>query len=259
MTAAYSLETSYGNASREAASVLVEASNATPLLRSMPFAAPLLMRRAGASVAVNALEPALRAIDSTVIRLGGFVAGSSVQSAGASRSAALTARIPGPRLDEAVAALGALGKIESINISADDVSEEFVDVTARLENSRRLERRLLDLLAQRTGGIKDVLQVEQALARVREDVERIEGRRRYLETHAATSTLEVRLHEPTPVMRERTGVFGDAVAQAWRNFVSLAAFGISSLGTILPLGAVATAAWLLWRRRRRARPAPRTA
>ena len=232
-----------------------------PQVRGLTVAARMLIRRASATLAVPALEPAVHALDSTAARLGGYVAGSNVQSTGPVRSAWLTIRIPSPRLDEAVAALGALGKVESATVAADDVSEEFVDVTARLENARRLERRLLDLLAQRTGGLKDVLQVEQAMARVREEVERIEGRRRYLETHAATSALEVRLHEPTPVVRtdRLAGVFGDAVTAAWQNFVLLVAFGIASLGTVLPLGILAAGLWVVWRRRRRVAPDPGTA
>src|SRR5205823_10851551 len=77
-----------------------------------------------------------------------------------------------------------IGKLESVNVSAEDVGEEYVDVAARMANARRLESRLIDLLAARTGKLKDVLDVEQELARVREEIERYEGRLRYLKAHS---------------------------------------------------------------------------
>jgi len=52
-----------------------------------------------------------------------------------------------------------------VNVNAEDVGEEFTDVTARMGNARRLEARLIDLLATRTASLKDVLDVERELAR----------------------------------------------------------------------------------------------
>jgi hypothetical protein len=69
-----------------------------------------------------------------------------------------------------------------------------------MENARRLETRLIDLLATRTGKLKDVLDVERELARAREEIERYEGRLRYLRAHATLSTLTISLHEPLPVV-----------------------------------------------------------
>src|SRR5207249_4389407 len=135
--------------------------------------------------------------------------------------------------------LSALGKLESVNVNAEDVGEEFTDVTARMTNARRLERRLIDLLGTRTGKLKDVLAVETELARVREEIERYEGRLRYLRAHTATSTLSITVHEPLPVVGTAGhSVMGDAFAQAWRNFVELVAFVVQSLGVVLPMGVI---------------------
>ena len=80
-------------------------------------------------------------------------------------------------------------------MSAEDVGEEFVDVAARAANGRKLEQRLIDILGTRTGKLSDVLAVERELARVREDIQRQEGRMRYLRTRASLSTLSVTVHE----------------------------------------------------------------
>src|SRR5438128_11210883 len=114
-----------------------------------------------------------------------------------------------------------------------------------MTNARRLETRLIELLATRTGKLKDVLDVEQALARVREEIERYEGRVRYLRAHAALSTLTIYLHEPVPVVgRAGSSVMGEAFKQAWRNFVDLLALCVRSLGIVVPLGLIAVVAWL---------------
>jgi hypothetical protein len=118
-----------------------------------------------------------------------------------------------------------------------------------MENSKRLERRLIDLLATRTGKLKDVLDVEQALARVREEIERFEGRMRYLQAHTAMSTLSITVHEPLPVVGSAgRSVMGEAFRQAWRNFVALVSIGVQSLGVVIPLAALAVVVWVARRR-----------
>ena len=218
----------------------------------------MIIRTAAASIEVASLEPAVEQLNQLAMRLGGYVAGSGIESGrNHLRQAFIELKIPSARFDEVKTGLAPIGKLESLKVDAQDVGEEFVDVTARVENSRRLERRLLDLLATRTGKLKDVLDVEQSLARVREEIERYEGRIRYLQAHTAMSTLSVTVHEPLPVVGTAgKSVMGEAFTQAWRNFVVLMAFGVQSLGVILPLGVLAIAGWMLTRRVRLARQRP---
>ena len=115
-----------------------------------------------------------------------------------------------------------------------------------------------DILGTRTGKLSDVLAVERELARVREEIERQEGRMRYLRTRAAMSTLSVTVHEKPPVVAGTgsLGVLADAFRQAWRNFIAFIASTIAALGTLLPLAATVTAiVWLVWRARRARRVA----
>lgn len=215
----------------------------------------MVIRTATASIEVDSLEPAVAELRQLAGRLGGYVANAGIEvGTNRLRQAMIEVKIPAARFEEVVSGLRPIGKLESVNVSAQDVGEEYVDVNARIENARRLERRLIDLLATRTGKLKDVLDVEQALARVREEIERYEGRVRYLRAHTATSTLSVTLHEPLPIVASAgRGPIGEAFRQAWRNFVALSAFAVQSLGVIIPLGAVALACWILTRRWRLAR------
>jgi hypothetical protein len=166
------------------------------------------------------------------------------------RAASLELRIPSERFDEAVNGLAPIGKLESVNVSVQDVGEEYVDVQARVANARRLEQRLVELLATRTGKLADVLTVERELARVREQIERYEGRMRYLRTRASISTLSIGIHEPYPIVAEHPGdrPIRDAFVQAWRNLVGVTASLIASLGVVIPLGVLVVALIFIGRR-----------
>lgn len=215
------------------------------------LAPDMLIRTAQASIEVDSLERALAQVRTLAARVGGEIANTTLQTGrGELHSASLEMRIPADRFDAALDGLGAIGKLEAVNVRAEDVGEEFTDVSARIENARRLEARVIDLLATRTGKLKDVLEVEHELARVREEIERYEGRVRYLRAHAALSTLTISVHEPVPIVGPvGTSVLGEAFAQAWRNFVALVALCVRSLGVVVPLSVVASLAWLGLRRR----------
>ncbi len=206
----------------------------------------MVIRTGQASIEVDSLERAVAQVRLLAARVGGYVANTVMQTGrGDLRSASLEVKIPAERFDEGLNGLTQLGKLESVNVLAEDVGEEFTDVTARMQNSRRLESRLIDLLARGTGKLKDVLDVEQELARVREEIERSEGRLRYLRSHAALSTLTIAVHEPLPVVgHPGSSVIGEAFKQAWRNFVALVAACIRGLGIVIPLGVLVTVAWL---------------
>lgn len=216
---------------------------------------PMLVRSGTASIRIDSLEPAIASLRVLAARVGGFVANTAVQAGPSQyRQATLEVRVPASRFDDLVTGLQPLGTVEAVNVTADDVGEEFVDVGARVANAKRLESRLIDLLATRTGRLQDVLSVERELARVREEIERYEGRLRYLRTRAATSSLSIMVHEAVPVVGDPgSNVLVRAVERAWRNFVELVAAFIASLGVLVPvLLAGGTVVWGVrrWRRPR---------
>ena len=210
------------------------------------IASNMIIRTATASVQVDSLEPAVALVRELATRLGGYVGSSGIVTGkNQLRQAAIEVKVPAARFDEVLSGLTPIGKLESVNVTAQDVGEEFVDVSARMDNARRLERRLIDLLAARTGKLKDVLDVERELARVREEIDRYEGRLRYLKAHTAMSTLSVTVHEPlTVVGTAGKSVMGEAFVQAWRNFVVLLSLAVQSLGVVVPLGLVAFVVWI---------------
>jgi acetolactate synthase regulatory subunit len=220
----------------------------------------LVIRTGNATIQVDSLEPAMARVRAIAARLGGFVANASLAAGREQvRSATLELKVPAARYDDLVNALSPIGRVETVNVTAEDVGEEYVDVAARVANARRLEERLVALLATRTGKLTDVLEVEQQLARVREEIERYDGRMRWLKAHAAVSTLTVSVHEPPPVVGPSPAAepIRDAFRQAWRNAVALAASVIAASGIYVPLAALAAFVWYVVGPRRRTARAQR--
>jgi hypothetical protein len=211
----------------------------------------MLVRVGQASVQVDSLETGISRVRDMARRTRAIIANTSMEDGKEqTRAASLELRIPSEHFDEAVNGLSPIGKLESVNVNVQDVGEEFVDVQARMVNARRLEQRLIDLLANRTGKLTDVLRVESELARVREEIERYEGRMRYLRSRSTVSTLTVAIHEAYPIVAEHAGShpMRDAFAQAGRNFIGVTSGLIASLGVLIPVGVLVGAILFIARR-----------
>lgn len=215
---------------------------------------PMLIRTGRAVMQVDSLEAGIARVRALARRVGGIVGNTSI-SAGTdeSRRAEMELRIPSLNFDDAVSGLAPIGKVESVNVTAEDVGEEYTDVSARVANARRLEARLLDLLATRSGRLEEVLNLEREVARVREEIERYDGRLRYLRTRASISMLTLTLHEGQSAIGNSPGEhpIRDAFITAWRSFIDLLAGLIASLGVLIPLGFLAYLGWRAFRGFRR--------
>jgi len=219
----------------------------------------MVIRIGQAFIEVDRVDPAILKIRQLAAQVGGYITNSSVSGGRDQiRQATLELKIPAPRYDQAVGSLSTIGKVETVNSTAQDVGEEFVDVSARVNNARRLEDRLINLLSTRTGRLDEVLRVERELARVREEIERYEGRLRYLSSRVATSTLTITVHEPAPILGNNPGEnpIARALRRAWKNFIALVAGVIASLGIVIPLALVAVAGWVGYRRWKRRQISP---
>lgn len=224
----------------------------------LPDPAGMIIRNGHVVVRVDSVEAAIERVRQLAASVGGSVGNVTLNTGERQlRSATLEVKVPAARFDNAMSGMSPLGTVEHSTITAEDVGEEFVDITARLANARRLEARLLDLLANRTGKLEDVLAVERELARVRLEIERHEGRIRYLSSRVATSTIVASLHEKAPlVAAPGTNVIGSAFANMWRNFVRFVAGLIEALGVLVPVAALAALGVLGWKRWAQSRGAP---
>ena len=162
-----------------------------------------------------------RQISELIKATGGYVAQfREDRPYGAQRGGHWTVRIPVPQFDHFMDEAGKLGVAQQREVKSDDVSEEFVDLEARLKNKQQLEARLLELVAKRSDDIKDVIAMEAELARVREEVERMQGKLRYLTDRVALTTIELTAYERRD-FRPPEATFAGRVAQTFVESLDL--------------------------------------
>ena len=212
----------------------------------------MLIRNGSASIEVKSLDPAIGAVRSLAGQMGGYIANTNIRAGNERlRSASIELRIPNDRFDAAISGLNGLGKVESVDVATEDVGEQYADLEARVTNAHRLEDRLADVLAHRPGKLSDILELERELARVREQIERYEGRMRFLKARVSTSRITIAVHEPVPVIETTDSPIVNAVRLAWARFLGLVTLAIGWSGVVIPLGLITSAAWWLARHRRR--------
>jgi hypothetical protein len=114
------------------------------------------------------------------------------------RTSRWTIRVPSANLSRFLNDCAELGTVVSQQSLAEDVTDQYIDVKARLATKRLEEERLQKLLTERTGDLSEVLNVERELSRVRGEIELAEGRQRYLEHQTTFATVELRATVKTP-------------------------------------------------------------
>lgn len=112
-----------------------------------------------------------------------------------------TCRVPVVDFYKFLEEIEELGDLKDKNISSEDVTLQHIDLVSRLKNKRRLEARYMEIAETQTGTIDDLLRIESEIARVREEIEILEGRLRNLEEMESLSTLTVELIEPGTVFQ----------------------------------------------------------
>jgi predicted type IV restriction endonuclease len=127
-----------------------------------------------------------------------------------------------------------------VRVDSQDVTEEFYDVEARIRNKKKEEDRLLQLLDTATGKLEDVLAVERELSRVREEIERVEGRLRVLKDLTSLTTINLSVTEVKDYVPEEAATYATRVRRAFQS--SITALVATMQG--LSIAAIAAAPWL---------------
>ncbi|MBI1323850.1 DUF4349 domain-containing protein [bacterium] len=210
---------------------------------------------------LNAFEPKLLAM---IQEASGFVAETNqTGTAGGQRSATWKIRVPVDNYDGFLQKTRTLGEVRSVHVNSQDVTEEFVDVTARVNAKKVQEQRLIDLIKNATGNLEDVLKVEGELARVRSEIERMEGRLRFLKDQTDLTTVTVTVSEIKDYVPPEAPTFGTKITRTFREStdrlqMDLGEFvlGLVAWAPFLPFYVAGWGLflWLLWRVWRKIRP-----
>lgn len=201
---------------------------------SQPGVDRKLIRTANLDLAApNVVEVTNRARD-IAVALGGFAGQEDIHG----DDATLTLHIPANQFDRALGQLSALvpsDKVRSRSETAEDVTEQLVDVQSRIATQRTSVQRVRDLLAKATS-LADVVQIEGELTKREADLESLEKREQTLTGQVALSQVTVKVGKDTtpPLARQDSGGFLSALAGGWHAFLATGGVLLQVLGALLP-------------------------
>ncbi len=186
-----------------------------------------------------------RAVDAAA-GVGGWVQASQTGT----DQATLTLKVPSDKLEGVIGTIRGLGKVTSVSETGEDVTAEFVDLEARIGHWQAQEAVFVGLMGK-AKTIPETIQIQQQLSTIQEQIEQLEGRRKYLDGQTSFSTVRLSLLEEGAVAKPDTEPKpASTLARAWERSggAALAVLGgtIVVLGVLVPLAAVVgIPAWVL--------------
>lgn len=196
---------------------------------------PRIIRTADIRFQVRDLKKSRAAIERLVKASQGYISSDRQENYETQIENTLVIRIPSARFDAFSHSLqGQALVMDTKTVELEDVTEQFVDNEARLRSKRELERRYLAILEQ-AKSVKDVLEVEERLGKIREEIEVVEGKLKYLNNQVAYSTITLNMYQTIVAVVRPDQYFGkqfsQALANGWKGFLAATLF----LAMIWPL------------------------
>jgi hypothetical protein len=155
-----------------------------------------LIRNAQLDLEVVSYDAAVQRLTTFATEEHGFVATqSSAKLPNGKLQGTIVIKVAPDNLDRFLQKARGLGELKNQTLGTDDVTKAYLDTDARLRNAKRMEERLLDMLQKKTGKVSDLLEVEKELARVREQIEQMQGTLKYYDALVQYATVTITLAE----------------------------------------------------------------
>jgi hypothetical protein len=220
--------------------------------------APMVIRTATVRIVAKDFGGVRAAVEGIVSQAGGFVDQMTVTGDNAAaRELRGTLRVPGGRMAATLASLRAIGQVVEDTQGSEDVTDQIVDLDARLASARATEKRLTELLANRTGKLSDVLEVEREITRVRLDIERLDAEKTNMGRRVSYATIDVSIAEerkeglvgPLSLATRIRIAAADGLESALEGVTETILFVLRAGPSLLLWGIAAAFVWLVVRRR----------
>ena len=186
-----------------------------------------IIRNADITIEVPSTTDAQHQITSIAEAHGGFVVTSEAKQRDSNDPARRTldikvvVRVPSNQFGRAFDEIKKLaGNTPSEHVTSQDVTEDFIDLEARLKTQKALEVQFLEIM-RGANKIADALEVQRQIAEVRTEIEKLEGRKRFLENRSSLSTINVNIQTPKPVITVTETGFRHSLREAVSDSVSM--------------------------------------
>lgn len=173
-----------------------------------------IIKNANLRFEASDLNASANTILSAVKKYNALVQSDSQNKDVGSISRIITARIPSKNFEGFIADVSkGVAYFDVKDISAEDVTEEYVDVDARIKAKKILEARYFELL-KKASKMSDMLEIEKKISEIREEIEAQEGRLRYMQNRVALSTVTITIYKNVPVETGTTVSYGSKMGNA---------------------------------------------
>lgn len=168
-----------------------------------------IIRNAELNLEADSPEESQQKITAIAQSNGGFVVESQKSSSDVKTTArdtvTMTVRVPADKFADTVAEIRkTASRVIVETVKGEDVTEQFIDIEARLKAKKALELQFLEIMKQ-AKSVGEAMSVQSQLADVRGEIEQIEGKKRFLENQASLSTIKIRLQTPAAFSANSTG------------------------------------------------------
>lgn len=178
-----------------------------------------LIKNGDVSFKTKSIVDTKKQIQLALLSFNGYIAKENAYDYSQNPSEELTVRVPAKDFDRFLdKILEGVDEVDSKHIDIQDVSEEFVDIEARLKNKKQLESKYQELLLKATN-MEDILRIEKEISYIREEIESTEGRLRYLSNQVGYSTLRINYYEHRASGFHFGGKLGDALKNGSTGFL----------------------------------------
>jgi hypothetical protein len=187
-----------------------------------------IIRNADITIEVDSTSEAQHRVTSIAEARGGFVVTSeakqrqSVDPAQRTTDFKLVVRVPADQFGVALDEIKKLAtNVPEEKATGQDVTEEFIDLEARIKTQKALEAQFLGIMRQ-ANKVEDALEVQRQIAEVRTEIERLEGRKRFIENRSSLATITVNIQAPKPVLVTTPTGVGHSLREAVSESVEVA-------------------------------------
>jgi hypothetical protein len=220
---------------------------------STPSQERAVIYNAQLSLEANDIQGTLQKVRALAEGYGGYVASSSRSTYGAQARADIAIRVPKDKFQPAIQQIEAYGKVLNEGTTSEDITQQYIDLKARLSNMQKQEERLREILDMATT-VDEILRVESELGRVRGEIDSLQGQINYLEGNVEMSLISVTLTEPAPPFTPPGMDWGETLEIAISGLFTVVRGMVILVVSLVPVAIVCVPIYYLYKRRKQRTP-----
>lgn len=212
-----------------------------------------IIKNGDMEIAVSNLLEAKNKISEIIKNNKAYLQSETFRNSDTSENINLVIRVPHQNFDAIINSFSdGIGSVEAKTVKAEDVTEEYTDVSIKLENKRIYLEKYREML-KNAASTKDILEIQENIRALEDEIDVAEGRLRFIDDRVNYSTLELLLFKEKARSSATSKIgfgsrFGDSIAEGWNSFVSFL-LGLISFWPFFIIIPLLIFAWKKWRRK----------